>query len=74
MKSKSCGDARRDQVFSCTTDLYSIVANAYSTSIVPVSLVDIAALLAVTMLPFLPVVVMSVPTEIIVEQITGLLF
>ena len=67
-------EARRDGIFSTTTDYYSIAAYAYKMSIIPVSLVDVAALLIASLLPFVPIVLMSVPAAVILEQVKQLLF
>ena len=57
--------------FSATTDLYSIAANVYAMNVVPVTLMNIAVLVVAVLLPFIPVVLMSVPFSVIVHKLAG---
>lgn len=59
--------------FSATTDLYAVVANVYAMNILPVSLTTVGIVAIGAVLPFAPVVVMSVSPEIILEKLTGIL-
>ncbi|MGH8624557.1 MAG: hypothetical protein ACREYC_04585 [Gammaproteobacteria bacterium] len=60
--------------FSSTTDLYSIVSNAYAMRVAPIDLMSMLALLAATALPFAPVFAAAIPLEQILKGIAGLLF
>ena len=59
--------------FSAGADLYQIVSNVYSMRIVPIDLIGIASLIATVLLPFVPVVLMTVPVEHILERVKSLL-
>lgn len=59
--------------FSATTDLYSVVSNVHAMGVVPVTLSNLAVLATATLLPFVPVVLMSVSPEIILQKLTGML-
>jgi hypothetical protein len=58
--------------FSATTDLYSIVANVYAMRIVPLQLRNLILLIVVTLLPFLPIALLSVPLDLILQKLAGL--
>lgn len=60
--------------FSATTDLYGIVSNVNDMSLVPFSFRALAALVIVTLLPFVPVVLMMIPLKVILDQAASLLF
>jgi hypothetical protein len=59
--------------FSATTDLYSIVSNAYSMRVVPLGLKNLAVLLVATLLPFTPVLLMAVSPDVLLQDLTKLL-
>jgi hypothetical protein len=59
--------------FSATTDLYSVAANVYSMNVLPLDLRTLGIVAVATILPFVPVVLMSVSPEVIVEKLTGIL-
>jgi len=59
--------------FSATTDLYSVTANVYAMNILPLSLTNAAVLVVATLLPFIPVVLMSVSPEVIFHKLAGVL-
>ncbi len=59
--------------FSAATDLYSITANVYEMNVVPFTLTNIAVLVIAIVLPFIPVVLMSVPFSEIVHKLAGVL-
>jgi hypothetical protein len=59
--------------FSATTDLYSIVSNVYAMLIVPLEIKSVVLLAGATLLPFLPLVLMVAPFDVIVRKIAGLL-
>jgi hypothetical protein len=58
--------------FSATTDLYSIVANVYRMQGLPLQLRDLVLLTVATLLPFIPVVFLVAPLDVIVAKLTGL--
>lgn len=60
--------------FSATTDLYQVVSNTYQLKMVPFELRALIALVVVTLLPFIPVALMTIPLKVIVQDIAGLLF
>jgi hypothetical protein len=59
--------------FSATTDLYSIVANVHAIRFVPVDLKDMIAIVAAMLAPFVPVVLLAFPVDVIWAQIKKLL-
>jgi hypothetical protein len=59
--------------FSSGADLYQIVSNVYAMRVVPIDLVGIASLAAMVLVPFVPVVLMTVPIENIVARLKSLL-
>lgn len=67
-------DALAVQDFSATTDLYSITANVQQMKLVPVTIGQTANLLVVALLPFVPVLLMSLPLKEIVKYIAKLAF
>jgi hypothetical protein len=58
--------------FSSTTDLYSIVGNVYAMEIVPVDLRNLLLVCGATVLPFLPVALLSAPIDVILDKVAGL--
>jgi hypothetical protein len=64
-------DALQATDFSATTDLYSIVANVYSMKVAPLSIVRLGAFVASTLVPFLPVLLISIPLSFILKKIIG---
>jgi hypothetical protein len=59
--------------FSATTDLYSVAANVYAMRFVPVDLKDLIPLAVAMVLPFVPVVLLAVPLDVIWKQVKSLL-
>ena len=59
--------------FSATTDLYQVVSNVYAMRIIPVSLTELAILVLASFLPFVPVVLLTVPPSVIFEKLKDLL-
>ncbi len=59
--------------FSATTDLYSVAANSYSIGYMPLGLRTLEELLIISALPFLPVLLTTVPITKIFENIAKLL-
>ncbi len=58
--------------FSSTTDLYAVVANVYGMYVVPVQLKDLGLLALATLAPFVPVVLLAVPLDVLMDRIAGL--
>ncbi len=61
------------QDFSATTDLYQVVSNVYEMDSLPFGLKNLSELVVVTLLPFVPVALMAVPFDVILESIAKLL-
>jgi hypothetical protein len=61
------------QDFSATTDLYQIVSNVYAMRFFPLSLKDILILIVAMLLPFVPILLIAVPADMILAWIKGLL-
>lgn len=59
--------------FSATTDLYAVVSNVHEMRFVPVSARDLATLAAALLLPFIPVVLLAVPLELVWKGVKSLL-
>jgi hypothetical protein len=58
--------------FSATTDLYSITANVYALRVVPLDFRDLAILLVITLLPFVPVALLAIPLGVLIEKVADL--
>ena len=59
--------------FSATTDLYSVAANVYEMRDVPFSLKDLLWTVAAALVPFLPVFLLAVPFQVIIDSLVKLL-
>lgn len=59
--------------FSATTDLYQVVSNVYEMKAFPFDLKSLAEPVTATLLPFVPVALMAVPLDVVLEDITKLL-
>ncbi|HEY1491304.1 MAG TPA: hypothetical protein VGF35_01640 [Steroidobacteraceae bacterium] len=59
--------------FSATTDLYAVAANAYAIRTVPLELRDLAVLVLATLLPFVPLLLLVAPLDVILDKLAGLL-
>jgi hypothetical protein len=59
--------------FSATTDLYSVVANVHNMRLFPFELRAVVSMIIVTLLPFIPVVLMMMPIKLIVQEVARLL-
>jgi hypothetical protein len=55
--------------FSATTDLYSIVTNAQQIQLFPARFATVYELVVVTLLPFIPVALISVPLDTILSRL-----
>jgi hypothetical protein len=59
--------------FSATTDLYQVVTNVYEMGIVPLDLKNLIPLVTATLLPFVPVALMAVPLDVLLQQLAKFL-
>jgi hypothetical protein len=59
--------------FSATTDLYQVVSNVYAMKVVPIDPLGVAFLGAITLLPFLPVLLGSQPLDELLKKLVGFL-
>lgn len=59
--------------FSATTDLYGIVSNVHEMRVLPFDLRGLLTLAVCTLLPFIPVVLMTIPLKQFLEEIMKLL-
>jgi hypothetical protein len=60
--------------FSSTADLYSVAANADAIRFMPVDLKDLLAIVAALLLPFVPVVLLAIPLDVVWSGIKKLMF
>jgi hypothetical protein len=67
-------DARDPSDFSAAADLYAVVANTHAIRLVPVGPKDLLVLAAALLLPFVPVLLLAVPSKVIWAHISSLLF
>jgi hypothetical protein len=59
--------------FSATADLNAVVANVYEIRFIPIDLLDVAILLGALLLPFVPVVLLAVPMDVLWSMVRGLM-
>jgi hypothetical protein len=59
--------------YSAAADLYSVVDRIHDLRWIPVDLSSLAVLAVASLLPFVPVVFMAVPTDVVVSTLTSLL-
>jgi hypothetical protein len=59
--------------FSATTDLYSVVRNAYEMQDLPFGIKDLMIPIEATALPFVPVAIIALPMQTIVREVVKLL-
>jgi hypothetical protein len=67
-------DPLQTGAFSALTDLYQVVERVYQMRPVPIDLMSMLALVCATLLPFVPVLFLAVPFDVVLEKITGVLF
>lgn len=67
-------DARDPSDFSAAADLYAVVANVHAIRLVPVALKDLLGLAVALLLPFVPVLLLAVPRDVIWAHLSSLLF
>jgi hypothetical protein len=58
--------------FSATTDLYAVVANTFAMQVVPMELRDLLFLGLATLAPFIPVALLAVPLDVILDKLAGM--
>jgi hypothetical protein len=66
-------DPMETAAFSATTDLYQVVSNVYAMKFVPVDLQSVIFLAAVTLLPFVPVLLISEPLDVMLQKLASFL-
>jgi hypothetical protein len=59
--------------FSATADLYAVVANVHAIRFVPIDLKDLVPLVVAMLLPFVPVVLLAMPVDVILSHLKSLL-
>jgi hypothetical protein len=67
-------DALHEQDFSATTDLYSIAANVHQIRMIPIGVSDLYMLLALSLAPAIPVALIAVPFDVLMQHVVKLLF
>lgn len=60
--------------FSATTDLYQVVSNVYQMKPFPIDTQDLIALIVVSLLPFLPALLLEMPLDEILSDLVTLMF
>jgi hypothetical protein len=60
--------------FSATTDLYQVVSNVYQMKPFPIDTQDLIALIVVSLLPFLPALLLEMPLDEILSDLMKLMF
>ena len=68
------GDPLETEAFSATTDFYAIVKNVYEIRVAPVEVRDVLTLVVAILLPFVPVLLLAVPLNVILSQVKGFFF
>jgi len=66
-------DPMETGAFSATTDLYQVVSNVYAMKFVPVDVQSVIFLAAVTLLPFVPVLLISEPLDVMLQKLASFL-
>jgi hypothetical protein len=69
----SKSDALAAPDFSATTDLYSIASNVYQMRYLPLSSKAVGELLVFTLIPFVPLVLLSVPIDTLLRELKAIL-
>jgi hypothetical protein len=60
--------------FSATTDLYQVVSNVYQMKPFPINTQDLTALIVMSLLPFLPALLLEMPLDKILSDLMKLMF
>ncbi len=59
--------------FSATTDLYQVIDRVYAMWFVPLHLKSVVLLTIATLLPFVPVALLSIPLDVIISKLASML-
>lgn len=59
--------------FSAATDLFQVVSNVYSMRFLPIEPRSMVILLACSLVPFLPAMFLSMPAQVVIQELKGLL-
>ena len=59
--------------FSAATDLYQVVDRVHDMRLIPVDYKSVAVLAGATLLPFIPVVIIALPFDVMLDTLVGLL-
>jgi len=70
---KSGSEVLEKPDFSAVADLYSVAANVHAMRFIPVDIKDLIALACAMLLPFVPVVLLTFPMDVIWDHIKSLL-
>lgn len=60
--------------FSATTDLYQVVSNVYGMRFIPVDPRSLLMLVGATLAPFVPAMFLSMPAQVVIDELKALLF
>jgi len=71
---KTGADILGEPDFSAAADLYGTVSNVYAMRFLPVDLRSVLMLLGATLLPFVPAMFLSLPLDVVLGELKGLLF
>jgi hypothetical protein len=70
---KHAAEALETTDFSATTDLGQVVANVHEMKVLPFDLAGLVSLTVVTLLPFIPIVLMMIPVKRVLQEVANLL-
>jgi hypothetical protein len=62
-------DPLRTQAFSAVTDLFKLTSNVNAMRFIPIDVRNVIFLLVMTLLPFLPVVLMAIPFDVVLKDL-----
>lgn len=60
--------------FSAATDLYQVVSNVFAMRFVPIDPRSLIILMGATLAPFVPAMFLSMPAQLVIDELKGLLF
>jgi hypothetical protein len=69
----SATDPLETGAFSATTDLYQVVSNVYQMRFAPIDLQSIVFLAAATLLPYVPLLLVVEPLDVLLKKLAGFL-
>jgi hypothetical protein len=67
-------DPLESQAFSAAADLYQVVSNVYGMRLVPLDVTSLALLVLAALLPFLPVLLLAAPLNVLLKNLLNLVF